>query len=173
MVTGDIRMKGVAGVAAVGLAVIGAGFGIRAMASSSTPSLPVVYGFAGASGWQHPGIQPPAVYFGAGGSLLIRNLRWANWGGQRAIAHGSRLADSCVPNCAAGKYAKVPAELTLSRVRTHNGERYYSKLTTHWKVNGQPVTNVFTWAPGSLRGANSLWSWRDTSEPSPAPQGSV
>lgn len=163
MVMGDIRMKGVAGVAAVGLAVVGIGFGIRAVAASGTPSLPVVYGFAGASGWQHPGIQPPAVYFGAGGSLQIRNLSWAKWGDQQAIAHGSRWADSCVPNCAAGKLAKVPAELTLSRVRNHNGVRYYSKLTTHWKVNGHLVTNVFTWAPGAVHGVNALWSWRDTS----------
>jgi len=164
MVMGDIRMKGA--LAAVGLAVIGAGFGIRAMAAPNTPSLPVVYGFAGASGWQHPRIQPPAVYFGTGGSLLIRNLHWASWGRQRAIAHGSRWADSCVPNCAAGKYAKVPAELTLSRVRVHDGVRYYSKLTARWKVNGHLVTNVFTWAPGS---ANSFWSWRDASEPRPVP----
>jgi hypothetical protein len=166
-------MKGVAGVAAVGLAVIGIVFGIRAVAASSTPSLPVVYGFAGASGWQHPGIQPPAVYFGTGGSLLIRNLTWASWGNPRAIAHGSRWADSCIPDCAAGKYAKVPAELTLSRIRNNNGVRYYSKLTTHWKVDGRPVTNVFIWAPGSVRGVNSLWSWRDTSLPSQAPQGGV
>jgi hypothetical protein len=170
-------MKGVAGVAAVGLAVVGLGFGIRAMAASGSPSLPVVYGFAGASGWQHPGIQPPSVNFGAGGSLLIRGLRWASWGHEQAIAHGSRWADNCVPNCAQGKYAKVPAELTLSGVRLHDGVRYYSKLTTHWKVNGQPVTNVFTWAPGSASGASALWSWR-IAEPrgqlapsEPTPQG--
>src|SRR5712691_5443622 len=166
-------MKGVAGVAAVGLAVIGVGFALRATASAGSSSLPVVYGFAGASGWQHPGIQPPAVYFGTGGSLLIRGLRWASWGDQRAIAHGSRWANSCDPNCAAGQFAKVPAELTLSRVRTHDGVRYYSKLTTHWKVSGTPVTTVFTWAPGNAGGPASLWSWRVASEPAPTHPGKL
>jgi hypothetical protein len=166
-------MKGVAGVAAVGLAVIGAGVALRATASAGSPSLPVVYGFAGASGWQHPGIQPSSVDFGAGGSLMIRGLRWASWGKQQAIAHGSRWADSCDPNCAAGKLAKVPAELTLSRVRFRGGLRYYSKLTTHWKVSGVPVTTVFTWSPGAESGAGSLWSWRIVSDPRPVPSGKL
>jgi hypothetical protein len=142
---------------------------IRATAASSSPSLPVVYGFAGASGWQHPGIQPPAVYFGAGGSLLIRGLSWASWGDQQAIAHGSRWADNCDPTCATGKYAKVPAELTLAGVRVHDGMRYYSKLTTHWKVAGLPVTAVFTWGPG----VGSLWSWQAVTTARPVRPGKV
>jgi hypothetical protein len=58
-------------------------------------------------------------------------------------------------------------------VRVRDGVRYYSKLTTHWKVDGRPVTNVFGWAPGAGSGAASLWSWRVASEPAPAPQGGV
>lgn len=165
-------MKGVAGAAAVVLAVVGVGLAIRATAASTSPSLPVVYGFAGASGWQDPGIQPPVVYFGAGGSLLIHGLRWASWGDRQAIAHGSRWADSCDPSCAAGKYAKVPAELTLSGVRVHDGMRYFSRLTTHWKISGVPVTNVFTWSAGGAQGG--LWSWRVvTPQASPVPPGKL
>src|SRR3984957_17900941 len=101
-------MKGIAGVA--GVVVLIAGVTVltdRITAAASAQPLPVSYGFDGASGWQHAKIKPHSIYFGAGGSLLVRGAKWISWTQVGAIGQGARWADTCTPNCAAGSYAKT------------------------------------------------------------------
>jgi hypothetical protein len=104
-------MKGVAGAAAIVAVVIG----VAVLASRA--SLPVAYGFDGSSGWSHGQVKPHAIYFGVGGNLLVRGLKWVTWSQSDAVARGVRWSDRCVPSCAAGPYIKVPAQMSLSRVR--------------------------------------------------------
>jgi hypothetical protein len=159
MVTGKQQMKGVAGVAAIVVAVIGvAVIALRIAAAASSQPLPVSYGFDGNWGWRHGEVDPGAIYFGAGGSLLVKNLTWSSWTQGEAVGRGVRWADGCVPTCAAGRYVKSPAILTLSRVRTHAGTRYFARLTVRWTASGRVHTDVFAWSGGAEPGAPPFWS---------------
>ena len=163
-------MKGVAGVAAIVMIMVGAAvLAIRITAASSAQTAsaqtassaqipPVAYGFDGSSGWQHGLVKPREIDFGAGGSLFIRGLRWADWTQRRAGAHGVRWADECTPDCASGRYLKSPAALTLSGVKVHAGLRYFSRLAVRWKAGGKIHEYVFHWSPGAGRGAPSFWN---------------
>lgn len=151
-------MKGVAGGIAVIVAVIGiVVLAIRVTAAASATPLPLGYGFDGGSGWHHGKIKPHAIYFGTGGSLLIRGVSWTSWTQNAAIGNGVRWANSCVPNCAAGAYAKSRTVLTLSKVKVHEGIRYFSELTVLWMAGDRHHTTVFRWAPGVFRGL-PFWS---------------
>jgi hypothetical protein len=152
-------MKGVAGIAAIVMLMVGiAVLAIRVTAASSAQAPPVAYGFDGSSGWQHGQVKPAEIDFGAGGSLFVRGLRWAGWSQRTAVAHGLRWADSCLPDCASGRYLKSPAALTLSGIKVHAGLRYFSRLALQWKAGGKMREYVFHWSPGAGRGAPPSWS---------------
>jgi hypothetical protein len=143
-------MKGFAGVAAIVMVVIASAvLIIQAAAASSSQPLPVAYGFEGASGWVNPAVKPHDLYFGAGGSLQVRGLRWESWTQNAAIARGVRWTDNCVPDCASGSYAKAQVELTLSRVRKHRGSDYFTRVLLQWTTGGQQHTELFRWLKGS------------------------
>ncbi len=151
--------KGVTAVIAIVVAVIGVALAALAVtAASSSALLPVVYGFDGSSGWSHRVVKPDAIYFGAGGSLLVRDLTWASWTQNAAVGRGVRWSDSCVPTCAAGRYAKVPAEMSLSRVRQRDGVSYFSRMTLQWTVDGKQHKSSYGWSRGAMPGAPPFWS---------------
>jgi hypothetical protein len=151
-------MKGVAGVAAIVMIMVGiAVLAIRITAASSAATPPVAYGFDGSSGWQHGTVRPHDIDFGAGGSLFIRGLRWAGWSQRSAVGHGVRWADTCTPDCASGGYVKSRATLTLSGILVHAGLRYFSRMTMRWKSGGRMHEAVFRWSPGAIRGAPPSW----------------
>ncbi len=143
-------MKGAAGVAVIVIVVIASAvLVLQATAASSSQPLPVAYGFGGATGWVQGKVKPHDLYFGAGGSLLVRGLRWTTWTQNAAIGRGVRWTDNCVPDCADGRYAKVPAVLTLSRVRRHRRSGYFTRLLLQWSAGGQQHTILFRWLKGS------------------------
>lgn len=151
--------KGVAAVTAIVAAVIGVAIAaIGVTAASSSASLPVVYGFDGSSGWSHGLVKPGAIYFGAGGSLLVRDLTWVSWKQAAAVARGVRWSDNCVPTCAAGRYAKIPVEMSLYRVRQRNGVSYFSRMTLRWTIGGKQYKSSYGWSRGPVPSAPPFWS---------------
>jgi hypothetical protein len=152
-------MKGVTGVAAIVAAVIGvAVLAIHVTAASSRTPLPVAYGFDGSTGWNHGQVEPHAIYFGVGGNLLVRGLRWVNWTQKAAVARGVRWWDRCVPTCAAGKYIKVPAVMSLARVRIRHGVSYFTRLILQWTIKGRHYKSVYGWSRGPVADAPPFWS---------------
>ena len=151
-------MKSVAGAAAIVAIVIGVTFlAIQVTAASSQASLPVAYGFDGGSGWTHGKVKPHAIYFGAGGNLLVRGLRWVNWTRRAAVGRGVRWLDSCAPSCASGTYSKVAVEMSLSRVRIRDGVSYFSRMILRWTIDGSRYKSVYEWVRGPARGAPPFW----------------
>jgi hypothetical protein len=152
-------MKGVAVVAAIVAVVIGvAVLAIRVTAASSSASPPVAYGFDGSSGWAHGQVKPRAIYFGAGGNLLVRGLNWISWSQGAAVGRGVRWFNRCVPTCAAGKYIKVPAEMSLSRVRIRDDVSYFSRITLQWTIGGRRYKSAYRWSNAPVPGAPPFWS---------------
>jgi hypothetical protein len=151
-------MKSVAGAAAIVVVAIGATFlAAQVTAASGSGPLPVAYGFDGSSGWTHGKVKPNAIYFGTGGNLLVRALRWVSWTQKAAAGRGVRWLDRCVPNCAAGGYYKVPAKMSLSRVRIKDGVRYFSRMILRWSNEGRKYKSVYNWSPGPLPGTPPFW----------------
>jgi hypothetical protein len=139
-VQGDLLKKvGIAALAAVVLAFLAAGaaaalttHGARnpvTVADRHQLRLPVAYN--GQDGWQHGTVRLPVVYVG-GPDTFLRVQHWSHWTARSAFAWGTLWVDNCQPNCAAGHYAKYPASVSLSRVATHRGVSYFSRLTLRY-----------------------------------------
>jgi hypothetical protein len=151
--------RGVAAVIAIVVAVIGVTVAAaQVTVASSSASVPLAYGFDGSSGWSHGLVKPDVIYFGAGGSLLVRDLTWVSWTHNAAIGRGVRWSDNCGPTCAAGHYAKVPADMSLSRVRQRDGVSYFSRMTLQWTVGGKEYKSSYHWSGGAGPSAPPFWS---------------
>jgi hypothetical protein len=163
MVQGDLLKKvGVAVLAAVVLAFLAAGAAAAlttrtahnpvAVADRHQLRLPVAYN--GQDGWGHGAVRLSVVYVG-GPDTFVRVQHWSHWTASSASAQGILWVDSCQPNCAAGHYVKYPASVSLSRVATHKGASYFSRMTLRY-YHKSARDYGFRW--GTYRGATvPLW----------------
>jgi hypothetical protein len=111
--------------AAGAVIMLAAGLGATTAAASAAPAqasrVPVIYGTFG--NWQSPRVEPRNQAMGA--EFVLVRMRWTRWNGSFAKAGGTdQWADG-----AAGKVHNWPSTITLYRVRTHGGHRYYSRMT--------------------------------------------
>ena len=119
--TAALALAGVAGM----LAAISAG----TVAQAST--LPVVYGMpyghAGGSNFVHGKVRPTGdlTWTGDGsGWFIIHSYR--SWSGSNAWGYATVHVRSCWETCF--QYKTERATLHFYRVRTHNGQRYFTRL---------------------------------------------
>ena len=153
-----MKRVGIAALAAVVLAFLAAGAaaafttgGARNPAADRA-RLPVAYN--GQDGWGHGAVRLPVIYVG-GPDTFVRVGHWSHWTAGSAFAWGTLWADDCQPNCAAGHYARYPAEVSLSRVAAHQGAAYFSRLRLRY-YHHSPRDYGFRWA--TYRGATiPLW----------------
>ena len=122
------------GAAFAGLAIIG----VPAVTASAAP-VPVIYNYA--AGWSNPAVRPHWVIIGQGGAPMAHTLHWSTWDkgepSPHATSAGTLVTDNCIPNCALGKASYHKLIVTLSVVKTHNGVRYYSRMT--WYTPGYRI----------------------------------
>ncbi|HWG02367.1 MAG TPA: hypothetical protein VG164_11060 [Trebonia sp.] len=104
---------------AVILAAAAAGGGVSACASgpgtsprSRPASVRPLVTIGKFTGWA-----PSQIDFSADGGNVVTGIRWSSWTTAGATGRGKSGIESCVPNCAAGKVATVPATITLSAPR--------------------------------------------------------
>jgi hypothetical protein len=147
----------IAGAVIVAAGLTTAAVSIGSTATGARQALPVALGFDNHQGWARGEIRPRTVYFGAGGSLFVRGLTWTSWGKAAALGRGTRWIDDCVPNCAAGSYARSAATVTLWRARSHDGRAYFSRMTLEWQAGGRSYRQVFRWSPGTGTSAMPFW----------------
>lgn len=129
-----------------------------AVASSSTP-VPRVYADCS-------GPQPTAAVAQRDPSSIIvtcaddgwsfENLEWATWAPTSATGAGIMRVNLCTPDCAAGKIAYYPADVTLSRVADTVAGRVFTQATASFPDGGGParyptgqvITEFTLWYPG-------------------------
>jgi hypothetical protein len=150
-----LKKAGIAALAAVVLAFLAAGaaaaFSTRtapnpvAVADRHQLRLPVAYN--GQDGWNHGTVRLSMVYVG-GPDTFVRIQHWSRWTASSAFARATFWVDNCQPNCAAGHYVKYPATVGLSRVATHNGASYFSRLTLRWGTYRGATTPLWMGGPG-------------------------
>ena len=154
-----MKKVGIAALAAVVLAFLAAGAAAALTRSARNPvaaadrlRLPVAYN--GQDGWGHGAVRLPVIYVG-GPDTFVRVQHWSHWTAGSAFAWGTLWADNCQPNCAAGHYARYPAEVSLSRVTAHHGASYFSRMRLRYYHRGARDYG-FRW--GTYRGATiPLW----------------
>jgi hypothetical protein len=64
-------------------------------------------------------------------NFRLERLRWRRWNRSRAYAHGTALANDCLPFCAAGTFHSYRVRVRASRIRrcSSDGDRYrYTRL---------------------------------------------
>lgn len=104
-----------------------------AVPPASAAVAPVIYNSG--AGWYNPDVRPAQILIGQGGAPVAHTGHWSTWDkgepDPHATAAGTLLVDSCIPDCAQGTVSYHPLTVTLSAVKTHDGVRYYSKMTWH------------------------------------------
>jgi hypothetical protein len=121
-------------------------FGITS-AAASTHTVAYGTGAGGTlnSGYAHPKVRPSSWWWGADGGLSVRGLSWRSWGTYSAYGRGTRWLNTCIPYCYNGSYKKAPASITLWRVRLHNGQRYFTRLTLRWTNRSGHHKHLYVW----------------------------
>lgn len=76
-----------------------------APANGSLPALTV-------GSWS--GIKPTRIDFSADAGNVVTGIIWSSWTATQAVGQGTSDIQSCIPNCAQGSDAPVPATITLS-----------------------------------------------------------
>jgi len=109
-----------AGMLGAGLATTAA----SAAPASSASTVPVIYAAFG--NWQRPKVEPRA--FALGANFWLSGLRWTRWSSV-ATAYGT---DNWA-NGNAGHLHRWASTVTLYKVKTHHGHRYFDamKIASH------------------------------------------
>ena len=63
------------------------------------------------------------------GNYFLNKLTWRSWGKATATATGIAHANTCTPNCAAGKFQSFPMTATATKLTACGKARYYARLT--------------------------------------------
>ncbi|NMN94245.1 hypothetical protein [Antrihabitans stalactiti] len=59
--------------------------------------------------------------------LVLQNVVWKNWGDGHATGSGTLIANTCVPNCAAGNYTRSTVTVELGAVT--GSDHHFSEVT--------------------------------------------
>lgn len=65
-------------------------------------------------------------------------LQWTVWTGARAAGSGTIWFNTCTPDCADGRFQRMPLTLTATRVR--NG--HFTRMTLHYRYRGRAVADT-------------------------------
>lgn len=151
-----VKKVGIAVLAAVVVAFLAAGAAaaITTRSARNTAAVRLPEAYNGQDGWGHGTARLSTIYVG-GPDTFVRIQHWLHWTARSAFAWGTLWADNCRPNCAAGHYARYPAEVSLSRVAVHKGVSYFSRMRLRYYHNSARDYG-FRW--GTYRGATiPLW----------------
>jgi hypothetical protein len=103
----------------------------------------VVYGFGGScppTNWKDPAVRPAKALFDLACEDGIRSIRWTSWRRSSAFGHGKHMLFTGLG------FKLQAATIALSRVRVHDGHRYFSHLVMKWTTkSGQHKQETFNW----------------------------
>jgi len=122
------------------LAAIAAAATFTAPAASAA-TVPVAYGHACTTSWCDPDVRPHGSerwIFGAGGHQWITRMTWSHWGANNA--HGAGTIHTCTLSGGTIHCHRHRVTMYLHDVRTHNGHKYYKRLTLRWPNHVQRLT---------------------------------
>jgi hypothetical protein len=66
----------------------------------------------------------------ADANTFFDHITWTSWGGKIATGRGTLVANTCTPDCAAGKYVSEPAAIALGALAERAGHLDYGYFWT-------------------------------------------
>lgn len=119
------------------------GVGAAPAVAASAGAKTVVYGFSGKcpiGKWGKPAVRPPKALFNLACEDGIRSIRWTYWRQASAAGRGKHLMFNGLG------FTPQPATITLSRVRVHDGRKYFAHLVINWTTrSGRHHREVYNW----------------------------
>ena len=161
----------IAAAIAAALAAVGGSLGVAATASASRPTpvarrAPVTATATGAATaatavWvrdcegEKLALRPSHFVLAcADGNTFLEHVTWTSWGGRIATGRGTLVANTCTPDCAAGKYVSEPAQVALGALGQRAGHLDYGYVWTR-PDNPNPQRLLSLHGPLSYQGASS------------------
>jgi hypothetical protein len=98
----------------------------------------------------HAVVKPKTLALSGDGTLLVDDVSWSSWGGATATGSGSAEHHGCTPSCAQGKVYHDHVTITLSKIKTCGGKKYYSHVAlklNSGKLLDKSFLNHENWAP--------------------------
>ncbi len=127
--------------------------GIACTTAAQASTAVVVYGFSGKcppTNWADPLVKPTHAFFSLPCEDGIKHLTWQHWSRSMATGRGQHLQFNGTG------FTPQSATITLSKVRTHDGHRYFSHMVIRSKTkNGHHHTETLNW--GHDKGVGWLW----------------
>ena len=95
-----------------------------------------------------PSVRPSTIDFGMGNSLSITGIIWSGygvyyWGRNSAWGYGTYHVDNCKPDCASGHTTSTDGPISLYRVRTHDGHRYFTRIEITYDINNNLTDTIY------------------------------
>lgn len=89
---------------------------------------------------QHFALRPAQIGVACGdGNYQLVEARYDHWGADRAVGSAVALTNTCQPNCAQGRFVRVPVRFTLDQERLVYGVALFTRLTVLDARTGRPV----------------------------------
>jgi hypothetical protein len=73
-------------------------------------------------------VKPRTLLLTGDGTLEVQHVTWSSWGGATAKGSGRAEYHGCTPSCAQARVHHAQVAITLSKIRTCAGKRYYSRV---------------------------------------------
>ena len=89
--------------------------------SPPTTTAPLTY-VAPCAPSTNPMLKPATIYLACGsGNVSLTNISWSSWGSSEASGTGTYNVNDCVPYCASGHFASIPATVTMTNPTSAGG----------------------------------------------------
>ena len=89
---------------------------------------------------EHFALRPAQIGVACGdGNYQLVEARYDHWGADRAVGSAVALTNTCEPNCAQGRFVRVPVRFTLDQERLVYGVPLFTRLTVLDARTGKPV----------------------------------
>ncbi|HTA32769.1 MAG TPA: hypothetical protein VK721_05035 [Solirubrobacteraceae bacterium] len=107
-----MRSRGLVAISTATLVLALLAVPIVAFGSQERAASPI-YFFRLAAVLREPRVRPAEIVFAADGNWNVTGLSWRGWGTGVARSDGTSHVNDCIPNCAQGTVALVPARIAL------------------------------------------------------------
>jgi hypothetical protein len=90
--------------------------------------------YPGCAGGGAPEIKPRSVIIACGdGNFQLAKMKWSSWGSSKAVGAGTAKVNTCTPNCAEGKFKSYKVDVTLTKPKSCNGIKIWTRLSVDFK----------------------------------------
>lgn len=134
MASGRLSVIRWAMIAVVVGAGIGAAFAVTSSSGSAQPHVvrPALARIQPCSG--APTVRPRSYVIScADANTELVGMHWRRWTGRTAVGSGSFVRNLCVPNCAAGRYVRSSATVSLNRPLAVGRQRLFSEMAVRFR----------------------------------------